>query len=178
MMRKMKAPAEIVRKSTGEEISLRSLYEERPLALVFLRHFGCIFCREQVADLRDHPDRNIAFVCMAGPDEAEDFRRLMKSPHVFLCDPEAKLYEDFELERGSVKQMFGGEVWRRGFGAGLKGHAVGRPVGDPWRMPGEFILGTDGSVVWEHRPRHAGDHSPADVLIGALEKAAKAPVQP
>lgn len=36
----MKAPDVDVLLSTGERVPLRSLYEERKLVLVFLRHFG------------------------------------------------------------------------------------------------------------------------------------------
>ena len=32
---------------------LRDQLGERPTLLVFLRHFGCTFCRETVADLRE-----------------------------------------------------------------------------------------------------------------------------
>lgn len=170
----MQVKPTIVTLSTGEQKALADLYAEKPLALVFLRHFGCIFCREQVAELRAHPDWNVAFVTMGDVVGAADFKVLMKSPHTFLCDPDAKLYEEFGLERGSVKQMFSGEVWARGFQAARKGHTVGRPVGDPWRMPGEFVIDTSGTVVWEHRPRHAGESATTSQIEAALKKAAKA----
>jgi hypothetical protein len=161
----------VVTLSTGRQAPLSDLYREKPLGLVFLRHFGCIFCREQVSALRTREDLNIAFVSMGRPEETAEFRAMLKSPHPFVCDPEAKLYEEFGLERGSVRQMFGAQVWKRGFQAASKGHSVGRPVGDPWRMPGEFVINTKGRIVWEHRPRHAGDNSPVSALEQALKQA-------
>lgn len=163
----------VVTLSTGRQQALSDLYQERPLALIFLRHFGCIFCREQVANLREHEDWNLAFVTMGSPEEAAEFRAMMKSPHIFISDPMARLYEEFGLERGSVRQMFSGQVWKRGFQAASKGHAVGRPVGDPWRMPGEFVVNTQGRVVWERRPRHAGDNASIEDLKKALADATR-----
>lgn len=37
----------------GKVVRLGGLWRERPLALVFVRHFGCLFCREQVAQLAE-----------------------------------------------------------------------------------------------------------------------------
>lgn len=159
----------VVTLSTGEQKDAASFYSERPVAVVFLRHFGCIFCREQVAELKQHPDWNVVFVCQATPDEVAEFKATMKAVHPFLCDPDARIYEDFGLERGALKQLFGPGVWKRGAQAMAKGARPGRTVGDPWRMPGEFIFNTNGVLVWEHRPRHAGDHSSAETLGKALK---------
>lgn len=41
---------------TGKTISLVSLWERRKLVLIFTRHMGCRFCKEQVAELKKiHP---------------------------------------------------------------------------------------------------------------------------
>lgn len=165
--------SEVVTLSTGRQAALREFYEDHPLALIFLRHFGCIFCRERVADLREESGMNVLFVTMGRVEEAAEFRATLRSPHPFISDPEAKLYEAFGLERGTTKQMFSGEVWRRGAQAAMKGHTVGRPIGDPWRMPGEFVLDTTGRVVWEHRPRHAGENASPEALKKALENASR-----
>ena len=37
-----------------ERIRLGSLWESRPAVIVFLRHYGCIFCREHIAVKRRH----------------------------------------------------------------------------------------------------------------------------
>ena len=101
----MKAPEIDVTLSTGEVKPLRSLYEQERLALVFLRHFGCTFCREHVRELRRLPELNIAFVTLGTPEQAEDFRLNMGSPHVFISDPEKKLHGMFNLERGGLTQI-------------------------------------------------------------------------
>ncbi len=94
----------------------------------------------------------------------------MRSPHRFVCDPEARLYEQFGLARGTTKQMFSGRVFAAGVVATLEGHRVGRPIGDPWRMPGVFVLAPeDGEVVWAHRSRDASDNPPVSEIGRALQ---------
>jgi peroxiredoxin len=108
--------------------------------------------------LRFHPQLPIAFVAMATPDEAEAFRVKARSPHPFLCDPDRALYRAFDLGAGSGKQMFGPRVFARGFGATLRGHWVGKPIGDPWQMPGVFLIERDGTISWEYRSGDASDN--------------------
>lgn len=154
----MTAPDVMVQLHTGETVPLKDLYREKRLVLVFLRHCACVFAKEQVANLRFHPNLNIAFVTMAGPEDTAAFRERLKSPHPFICDPERKLYAAFGLGRGEGKQIFNLKTFARGFGAMLRGHWVGKPVGDPWQMPGVFAIEPDGTVSWEYRSVHAADN--------------------
>ena len=36
----------------GATVRLGSLWSDRPAVLVWLRHFGCLFCKEQTAEFR------------------------------------------------------------------------------------------------------------------------------
>ena len=65
--------------------NLKDLSMERPVMLVFLRHFGCTFCREALADISKKREvlesmgAKLVFVHMAEPEIAEraaDPRRL------------------------------------------------------------------------------------------------------
>lgn len=144
---------------------LQSFYAERKLILIFLRHFGCVFCKEQVSALRMHDSLNAVFVSMGSPEEAQEFKTKMRSPHTFLCDPDRKLYEAFGLGRAETKQVFSPKVFSRGFGATLRGHFVGMPIGDPWQMPGVFLVETDGTTSWEYRSVDASDNPDTELLL-------------
>ncbi len=74
-----------------------------------------------------------------------------------VADPDGFFYDAFGLRRGNALQLLGPGVWLRGLRAAMKGHFVGRPTGDPLRMPGTFLV-RGRSVMWQHRSRHAGDH--------------------
>lgn len=169
----MTAPEVDVLLSSGDRVLLRSLYEERPLALVFLRHFGCTFCREHVNDLRGETELNLAFVSMADRVESEAFQRKMQVTHPFICDPEARLYALFGLKRASIGEVFNPRVFMRGVQAVGKGNGVGRPVGNPWQLPGTFILNAKGDVVHAHRSRDAADNLSAAEIRKYLAEAAE-----
>jgi hypothetical protein len=73
-----------------------------------------------------------------------------------VADSSGRLYRAFGLGRGGIREMFGPRVWVAGLRAVLKGNLGGAPTGDPWTMPGLFLVKGD-AVIWEHRFRHAGD---------------------
>jgi len=89
-------------------------------------------------------------------DGAAFFRRLWPEARA-VSDLPQKFYTAFGIQRGGMKEMFGPEVWVCGVRAAAKGHFIGAPVGDPWLMPGLFLV--DGEqIIWRRDFRHAGDH--------------------
>ncbi len=144
---------------------LLDLTHQRPVLLVFLRHFGCTFCREAAADIgRDRErieDQGVlpVFVHMSPLAKGEKFfsnyRGLNGVRHI--SDPEQKLYKAFQLKRGNMRQLFGLKSWVRGFQAGIMGgHLVGMLAGDGFQMPGIFLI-RQGQVEREFRHDSAAD---------------------
>lgn len=166
----MKAPDLKISLDDGSQVLLSSLYADDKLVLIFLRHFGCTFCREQVAQLRLQSKLNVVFVGMGTVEETSEFKRKMRSPHAFIADPNREVYRAFGLGTGTGKQVFNLKVFARGFGATLRGHFVGAPIGDPWQMPGVFLIDSTGEIVWEYRSVDIADNiGSADLIrqIGA-----------
>lgn len=133
---------------TNEGISLHDLSMQQPVLLVFLRHFGCTFCREALADLSEHrksieeTGAKIVFVHMASNDIAERyFNRYDLDGATHISDPTCKYYSVFGLVKGNFTQLFGLQTWIRGFSAGvMAGHGVGPQLGDGFQMPGVFVI--------------------------------------
>lgn len=131
--------------------------------LVFLRHFGCIFCREMISDLRKLTGEDATFppVLAFFQGTVEQGREFFapRWPEVrAVADAPKVFYEGMGLTWGSVRQMFGPRAWACGFRALSKGHFVGmKVIGDPWLLPGVFLV-RDRQVVWKHDFEHAGDH--------------------
>lgn len=149
--------------SSQEGVTLHELSAEKPVMVLFLRHFGCTFCREaldDVADVRQQIEElglNIALVHMSPWKEAEQVlqqRNLTGLQH--YSDPNCEIYRAFGLQRGSFSQLFGPQVWWRGLAASARGHMVGKLAGDGFRMPGLFFLYQD--EIWGSvRHRTAAD---------------------
>lgn len=121
---------------------------ERPLFVVFLRHFGCTFCREALGDLRATRRRiegsgaRLVLVHMSSDVEARAFfDRYGLEDVQRVSDPDRVLYRAFALGRGRLRQLFGWSVWKRGWEAGVAaGHGVGWLRGDGFQMPGAFMI--------------------------------------
>jgi hypothetical protein len=105
---------------------------------------------------------------MGSPEEGRRFFDDLWPEARAVSDPEKQLYRAFGLARGGAAALFGPGVWLRGLGSARKGHRIGRPVGDPFMMPGAFLVDESGRVAWEHAYRHAGDHPDFSSVVGAV----------
>ncbi len=162
-----------VRLDDGSIASLSSLHQTHPIALVFLRHFGCVFCRYQVAQLRGRPDLPVVFVCMEQPEAAAIFRSKMISPHRFISDPDRKLYEAFGVKRGTTGQILNFRTIARGIQATLSGSLQGRPTSDPRQLSATIILDLGGEVVWSQYADDASTITTAANLEAVLGRPAE-----
>lgn len=128
--------------------TIEELSRDATVLVVFLRHSGCVFCREALADLRDCRARiesagtRIVLVHMGDNERnAEMFRAYQVDDLDRISDPSCTLYRAYELGRGKIGQLFGGRVWWPGFRAMiLAGHGIGKLVGDGFQMPGAFVV--------------------------------------
>ena len=134
---------------------------EDPTLIVFLRFFGCLFCRETVADLRQLSEKQerfpaVLFVSQAGATEARAFVRRYWPQARVVADPEATLYAAFGVGR-SILKAFAPGVFSARRRAVAKGHESGRIDGDAFRLPGVFLV-RENQIVWRHEFKHAADH--------------------
>lgn len=133
---------------TNKHEDLETLADSRRVLLVFLRHFGCTFCRETMTKLANEKARiesegvKIVLVHMVSSELAEQLLRVYELPGLsHISDPGLKLYQKFGLKRATFTQFYGIKNWWRAFVAGLlKGHFVGKPIGDAFQMPGAFLF--------------------------------------
>jgi AhpC/TSA family len=131
---------------TGERLA--DMSEGQPIMLVFLRHFGCTFCREALGDLYRLQSQIAArgvrpvVVHMVDDTVAEQHMTKFGLGHIArVSDPSKALYGAFELRRGTFGQLYGIDTWVEGMRAGLlEGHSVGSEVGDNTQMPGVFLV--------------------------------------
>ena len=135
---------------TESGASLLGLTEASPVLLVFLRHFGCSFCRKaisDVAELRGELERRgvrPVFVHLGPPELAKVYFEYYGIGDVErINDPEAAIYRHpvFQLGRQSVwLQLVTPKVvagWLKG---AIFKHGIGKIEGDGDQMPGIFFL--------------------------------------
>lgn len=141
---------------TNEGSIIGKLSEHQPVMLVFLRHFGCTFCREALSELSqkrsmlEGKGSKLVFVHMSDEETADKyFNRYNLEGVEHVSDPECKYYATFGLVKGNFRQLFGLSTWIKGFQKGLvEGHGIGQTLGDDFQMPGVFII--QGQRIREH----------------------------
>jgi peroxiredoxin len=134
---------------TNRSIDLNEMLQNDNVLVVFLRHFGCTFCRSTIAYLADErifleaKNIQILFVHPGTEEQAlRAFERWGYPDAHWVADPDLKLYEAFELKKGNFKQLFGIETWIEGFKHGFIGKkGVGlKQEGNGFQMPGVFFV--------------------------------------
>jgi hypothetical protein len=149
---------------TGKTLADELAASPAPLTMIaFLRHYGCMFGREMVRDIRwaanadpDYPSP--LFVGLGDLEETAHFMKPTWPEARIICDPDRVLFNAFGVGRGTVMQVFGPSVWACTVRASFKGNFFGRFVGDPWIMPGLFVVDQANLVRFHHEFRHQGDH--------------------
>jgi peroxiredoxin len=152
-----------IRTESGK--TLLELVDERPVLLIFLRHFGCTFCRQAIDDVskaRAELDRRgvqPVFVHLGTPERARPFFDYYQLASVErISDPEGALYGSpvFRLARISFFQLFRPAVWKAWIKGAIAAHGIGLVKEDSLQMPGVFFL-RDRKIVNLFRHRTIAD---------------------
>ncbi len=161
---------------TNREQSVYELSMTKPIMLVFLRHFGCIFCRESLKEISDKMPLFKAykiqpiFVHMSDFKTAQGYFEeygLVEAEHI--SDQECKLYQSFHLAKGNFNQLFGLKIWMQGIKTATKGIPVSlRQVGDGMQMPGIFMI-WQGKLVDKYVHKLASDSPDYEVLMNCCQ---------
>lgn len=132
---------------TSHGRSLAEISQEHPVLVVFLRHSGCTFCREALADLSHGRERieeggtRLVLVHMGTTASFSAFTKGYGLSDVpAISDPERRLYRGLGLRRGTFVQLLGWGVWCRGLKTFFAGHRPGALEGDGTQMPGIFLI--------------------------------------
>jgi hypothetical protein len=155
---------ELERATTANGISLWELSQRQPVLVAFVRHLGCTFCREAVADV----GRAAEPIEAAGlkpvivhMGSVEDGRKLLRwagrDDIDMISDPDRRLFRAFELKLGNLWQLAGPQVaWRALFDNTLFRFGFGKMVGNGMQLGGAFVL-DQGRIVHSYRCRSAAD---------------------
>jgi hypothetical protein len=151
---------------TESGASLLTLVEASPVLLVFLRHFGCAFCRQaisDVAELRGELDRRgvrPVFVHLGTPERARPFFDYYGIGDVErISDPEAAVYQNpvFRLSRiNPWLTLLQPSVWAGWLKGAIFKHGIGAIKEDGHQMQGIFFL-KGAKIVRQFRYRTIAD---------------------
>ncbi|MGK7395327.1 MAG: hypothetical protein ACNS62_12190 [Candidatus Cyclobacteriaceae bacterium M3_2C_046] len=143
--------------------NIAKIQSEEPVVMLFLRHFGCTFCKETLSGLAKNYQHlqgkvKIILVHMSACERAEGyFRQFNLNGIDHVSDPDGVLYQTFKLDRGNYAQMFGWKEIKQGVRAFLRnGYLPGKLEGDGFRLSGIFLI-NDFKILAEKTTTRASD---------------------
>jgi peroxiredoxin len=160
---------------TQNNATVLNIANAKPTLLIFLRHFGCQFCREAIDDLSrlrlrlDALNIELVLVHMAENKIAESYFHKFKLDSVnHVSDSNCRFYTAFGLIKGNFTQIFGFQSWIRGFTVQAKyGAEVGKQLGDNFQMPGAFII-FEGKILSSFVHKNTSDRPEYEEMINSI----------
>ncbi len=166
----------------GAAHPLRELWASRPAVVVFIRHFSCIFCREQVAQLRPELPaiRGLgAELQLVGNGTVEQLRWFVEDQRPdfpVFTDPTVKVYEAAGFRRDKGAMLHLGSV-KSAARAAIRGFRQDGIRGDRLQQGGVLVVLPDGRLAYRYVSNHLGDHPSPDSIVSALRAALRAQAQ-
>ena len=154
----------------GRLVRVGDLWSDRMAVLMFVRHFGCLFCKQQVAEIAPFLGRIRAagaelFVIGQGSvEEAREFRDEHRLEMRLLTYPTRQAYCALGMRRGAASALKPAVVLR-GLEAMRQGFRQTRTKGDPLQQGGVLVIAPGGEERYRYISQFAGDHpAPAGIL--------------
>jgi peroxiredoxin len=144
--------------------SLWDLSHVQPVLVVLIRHTGCAFCRETLADLKSQLPRIRQFGAQAvvvHMSPSADGRKLLDRYGLNdvpqISDPDRNVYRAIELPLGTLSQLAGPNViWRALIDGALFRHGLGPMVGNTLQLAGAVLIDR-GQIVRAYRHQTTAD---------------------
>ena len=165
-----------VQTPTGLPVRLGTLWADRPTIAVWLRHFGCQYCLEQVAVLSDaHPSFEAAgaqllLIGNGSPEQAHRFQQLKAPTAIVVTDPERASYRALGARRSPLSMFGRGMVqgWLAARRRGIKAEGL---QGDVLQLGGTLVVDPPSTVLLAHLNSSPADHPSVEALLAALSRA-------
>ena len=159
----------------GTPLRLGELWAASPAVVVFLRHYGCIFCREHVAQLAEREEAfrqagaRLAAIGLGDRAHARAFREETGIRFPLLVDEERRAYRIARLRSASLLHLFYREnaaARRHARAAGHRQHRLGK---HPLQLGGSFVFGPGDVVRFAHVSGTFGENALPEHLLAALD---------
>lgn len=149
----------------GRTMQLASFWEAQPVVALFLRHFGCPHCREQVLHFQADQERlrELGFVVLllglGTPERAAAFRADLSIDFPVLCDPDRTAYHAYDLLRVNPFREVRPSTVTRYIGAMVMTRAPGISFDqDMIQLGGTFLIAPGGAIRYAHRAQRVSDN--------------------
>jgi peroxiredoxin len=160
----------------ARETTLAEIVGKRSAVIVFLRHFGCIGCSQQVDALvpilDELSDLGVAVVLVGNGDPLQmgDFierQRLVGYPVTLVTDPTLRSFGAAGFDRSTWATIGPRALWADlvGMAKGYFSHGV---RGDRLQQGGILVVSGDGRLVLRRANRAAPEPIAANIILDAV----------
>jgi peroxiredoxin len=160
--------------SVDGRVELRDRWRDGPLVVMFMRHFGCAFCREHLIRMGraltdfEAAGAQVVAIFQYSAQATSDFCTSRRVPFDCLGDPNREAYAQVEVGRARRDQVLGRKIAGSYLKTVLRSRVIGSakaPAEEMLQLPGTFVVGPDGRVLLAHYAVNSADNPPvADVL--------------
>lgn len=151
---------------------------KRRIMLSFYRYASCPFCNLRLHDLAKRASAyreqglEIIAVFQSPAGKIQQYAGRQHAPFPIIADPERRLYRRYGVESswwGLTQAFFSrpAEIAR----AFSKGFLPGSMEGEMHRLPADFIIDNDGTLLCAYYGKDIGDHLPLTDIEAYLEEA-------
>ena len=158
--------------SDGQEKRFSDLYDSSRVLIVFVRHFGCIFCRQRLGHLKallsQFAEVNTQVAVIGNGTElmAQAFADDLNLDVPLYTDPKRETYRLAGMKRnfglGPRSILNAARSWKDGY-------RQGAIAGDVWQQGGAMVVQTDAQVVWHQPDTEAGDVIDFEAIVNAIK---------
>ncbi|GEM46499.1 redoxin domain-containing protein [Deinococcus cellulosilyticus] len=174
------APAFQTQDFRGQTVQLSDFHGQFVL-LSFFRNGACAMCNLRVHQLiQQQPAFKAAgvqtiTVFESGLQSIEEHVGQQQAPFPILPDPQAKLYDLYQVETSEAKiqaTMQRPDLQEHIQAAGEAGFVLTHEEGSNFhRMPADFLIGPDQNIWMAHYADYVYDHLPLEAIFRAVEEA-------
>jgi len=169
------APSVTIVTTTGQPYALQNAWQTSPVLLVFLRHFGCIFCRELLGKLEQHQvaiieaGLKLVVIGLGDPDQAQQVCGQLVPNAVCLSNKSGEAYTAYGFKTGSLMQLAGPQVMSSAVRAARAGYFQGETTGDISQLGGLFVVDQSGYIRLSFYSRYAGDQPDLTTILESIK---------
>jgi peroxiredoxin len=163
----------------GHEVRLGDLWSEDPVVLVWVRHYGCVHCRNHAVQLEgarsefDAAGVRVVLVGQATPRQAAHFRRRLGIDLPVLADEKRESYRLAGAKVATAGELLGPKSVTAGLKATFESRGKvhqGRIIGHPAQLGGAMVIAPGGEITWSHMAENASDNASPDEILAAARQ--------
>jgi peroxiredoxin len=171
------APDVQLQSTDDAPVQLAQFWQHAPVLIFFVRHIGCVFCREQVRRLAQSYDQirarggEVVAIIPTDTINATRFARSMRLPYPVLCDMPRRAFAAFGLYETTIGELAKPEVILRTARQFARGDI---PIVSPFsssltQLGGVFIIDSDGIVRLGHAATPVFTYPAIDTCLKVLD---------